>query len=238
MFRFGAGIDVHRYREPSGARPMTEALSQDLLELLGEADFIRLVENFAGCRCYVPQKTTMTAGPSLASDLTAEHLAVLDPIERSIFEARHVADKRVPLARLASQLDRSRTGVQRLYIAACRKVNIAARYDQPENDERRAVLVEAVGEVAAQKLIDRYASSYLRVPMAREIRAAHYRAKGMSNPKIAVRLGMTETGLDKLFSRIKKAKLKRVAANDDKRQRQAANDDRPKRRLIRAAGDE
>lgn len=51
-------------------------------------------------------------------------------------------------------------------------------------------------------LRDRFGGSYIRVPLAREIRARHYRQTAMSNAQIARRLGITETGVDKLFARM------------------------------------
>lgn len=62
-------------------------------------------------------------------------------------------------------------------------------------------LVKQLGPEAA-RLGSRYAGTYIRVPLAREYRARHYRAIGQSNAEIARRLGMTETGVDKLFSRM------------------------------------
>lgn len=59
-----------------------------------------------------------------------------------------------------------------------------------------------LGKAAAEKLAKHHAGSYLRVPLARALRARHYRAGGMSNAQIARRLGLTETGVDKLFARM------------------------------------
>ncbi|MER8814352.1 MULTISPECIES: hypothetical protein [unclassified Mesorhizobium] len=63
-------------------------------------------------------------------------------------------------------------------------------------------LVRSLGAAAAQKLARRYSGSYIRVPLARELRARQYRANGASNGEIAGRLGITETGVDKLFRRM------------------------------------
>lgn len=63
-------------------------------------------------------------------------------------------------------------------------------------------LTEAVSAKAAAALAERYAGSYIRVPLARELRARHYRAAGLSNAQIARRLGIAETGVDKLFDRM------------------------------------
>jgi len=37
------------------------------------------------------------------------------------------------------------------------------------------------------------------VPLARELRARHYRERGSSNAEIALKLGMSETGVNRLF---------------------------------------
>ncbi|RFC63621.1 hypothetical protein DYI37_11490 [Fulvimarina endophytica] len=103
---------------------MTERLSEDLRELLGDEDFLKLVENFGGDRLYVPQSVTET------------------------------------------------------------KVS------------------NALGEEAAAKLAKRYGGDYPRIPLARAFRARHYRsALGLTNPEVADRLGMTVSGVEKLFSR-------------------------------------
>lgn len=60
-------------------------------------------------------------------------------------------------------------------------------------------LARDLGEEAATLLADRYGGFYIRVPLARELRARHYRAAGCSNAEIALRLGMSETGVDRLF---------------------------------------
>ncbi|MER9017358.1 hypothetical protein [Mesorhizobium sp. M0898] len=139
-------------------------LSSELLTLLGDDDFLRLVEEYGGCRLFVP------------------------------------------------------------------------------SGSRATMLADEIGVRAVALLAERYAGAYLRVPLAREFCAKVYRAQGLSNRKVARKLGITETGVDKLFLRLKVASRRsgrRAAANDDTGpSRQAANDDRPKRRLIRAAGDE
>ncbi|WP_027143163.1 hypothetical protein [Mesorhizobium sp. WSM3626] len=63
-------------------------------------------------------------------------------------------------------------------------------------------LSKELGPAAAKKLARRYSGSYIRVPLARELRARQYREAGASNGDIAGRLGITETGVDKLFRRM------------------------------------
>lgn len=64
---------------------------------------------------------------------------------------------------------------------------------------RTESLATLVGDAAAQKLAARYGGDYIRVPLARELRARHYRAQGASNAEIAIKLGITETGVNHLF---------------------------------------
>jgi hypothetical protein len=62
-------------------------------------------------------------------------------------------------------------------------------------------IAKAVGLVRALRLSRRFAPAVLRVPLAREQRALHYRGQGLSNAEIARKLGITESGVDKLFLR-------------------------------------
>ncbi|MBL45146.1 MAG: hypothetical protein CMN71_10650 [Sphingomonadaceae bacterium] len=63
-------------------------------------------------------------------------------------------------------------------------------------------IFKALGEERARKLTNLYSPAMIRVPLARTIRARHYRAQGDSNGEIATKLGMTETGVDKIFDRM------------------------------------
>jgi hypothetical protein len=65
-------------------------------------------------------------------------------------------------------------------------------------------IAQAIGPEAAAKLVRRYSLAFIRVPLARELRARHYRAAGLSNGDIASKLGITETGVDKLFARMQR----------------------------------
>lgn len=79
-------------------------------------------------------------------------------------------------------------GGRRLYVP----VSIAG--DHPIN--------QAIGADAATKLARRYSHAFIRVPLARELRARQYRARGLSNGEIASKLGITETAVDKIFARM------------------------------------
>lgn len=60
----------------------------------------------------------------------------------------------------------------------------------------------AIGADAARHLSERVAPDVIRVPLARDIRARHYRAGGLSNGAIASKLGITEPAVNKLFARM------------------------------------
>ncbi|HEX8485719.1 hypothetical protein [Sphingomonas sp.] len=62
-------------------------------------------------------------------------------------------------------------------------------------------IAKAIGVEAAMRLSERLAPDVIRVPLAREQRARHYRATGKSNAQIARALGLTESGVEKLFKR-------------------------------------
>ena len=63
-------------------------------------------------------------------------------------------------------------------------------------------IASAVGMSAASVLSKAFASSSIRVPLARDLRAEHYRQEGLSHARIAVRLGLTEGGVQSLFKRL------------------------------------
>lgn len=65
----------------------------------------------------------------------------------------------------------------------------------------RTKLEKALGRRVAEKLAERYAGTYLQVPLAREERARQYRERGAPIAEIATRLGITERGVERLFAR-------------------------------------
>lgn len=67
----------------------------------------------------------------------------------------------------------------------------------PDNE-----IAQAIGMAAAQELSRRYAPDQLRIPLARELRARHYRAHNFSNAQIARKLGLTEPAVNKIFARM------------------------------------
>jgi len=76
-------------------------------------------------------------------------------------------------------------------------------YVPPSVSDDHAIAL-AIGPSAADAFCKFYSSGTVRVPLLRELRAKHYRAIGLSNARIAVRLGLTETGVEKLFQRLKR----------------------------------
>jgi hypothetical protein len=63
-------------------------------------------------------------------------------------------------------------------------------------------LFHDLGGAIALKLANAYGGTYLRVPLARSWRARQYKSMGASHARIARALGMTETGVEKLFARM------------------------------------
>lgn len=63
-------------------------------------------------------------------------------------------------------------------------------------------IAKAVGIDAARALCDQYRATVIRVPLARDLRAKHYRAMGWSAAKIARTLGLSESGTRSLFKRL------------------------------------
>ena len=70
----------------------------------------------------------------------------------------------------------------------------------PSNCDR-SELTEKVGIEIASKLARHYGNDRIKVPLIRDIRARRFRDLGLSNAQIARKLGITETGVEKLFQR-------------------------------------
>lgn len=92
------------------------------------------------------------------------------------------------------------------------------RFYVPGTDREQTDAETDLGSAIMGKLRPLYGSSYLRVPLGRELRARHYRKLGMSHAKIAVRLGMAETSVDRLFARMRKAERASNPIGNDNRQ--------------------
>lgn len=72
-------------------------------------------------------------------------------------------------------------------------------------DIARSELPEKIGETLAKALSRSYGANYVKVPLARTFRARRYRKAELSNRDIALRLGLTESAVEKIFTREKKA---------------------------------
>jgi hypothetical protein len=119
---------------------MSEDLTQELLDTLGEDNFIRLVEEHGGTRLFIPI------------------------------------------------------------------------------DSSRSKLPASIGLDNTMRLINLYARSYIKVPVAKEFRALRYREAGLSNSQVARKLGLTESSVEKIFNRARKSKPDRGKRPKDTRQ--------------------
>lgn len=63
-------------------------------------------------------------------------------------------------------------------------------------------LAKALGHDVAVALVKTVGAGTLRIPIARELRARHYRDNGDSYAQIARRLGMSEVGVQRMFKRM------------------------------------
>lgn len=66
-----------------------------------------------------------------------------------------------------------------------------------------SVLVDDITIVHAIKLSAEFGGNYIRVPLDRDFRALAYRQKGFSLKKTVQLLGVTESGLDRIWKRLK-----------------------------------
>lgn len=74
----------------------------------------------------------------------------------------------------------------------------------PVNISNTHKIAHAIGLEAARKLGAQFAPDVIKVPLCRELRARHFRAQRLSNAEIALKLGMTKTGVELLFKRARK----------------------------------
>lgn len=82
---------------------------------------------------------------------------------------------------------------------------------------KNSKLPDAIGTDSAERLAKRYGPAYINVPLAREFRALRLRAGGYSNREIAVHLGVTERGVERIFSRVKIERPERMVAKAKKK---------------------
>lgn len=65
-------------------------------------------------------------------------------------------------------------------------------------------LCRDIGETAGRKMMASYGGDYLRIPLAREFRVRSYRSQGLSAGRIATRIGMTQSGVERIIKRLRK----------------------------------
>lgn len=64
-------------------------------------------------------------------------------------------------------------------------------------------IVQALGRQTYGKLAASFSPDTIRVPLCRELRALRYRSEGYSTGRIATRLCMTESGVERIVARAK-----------------------------------
>jgi len=82
----------------------------------------------------------------------------------------------------------------------------------------RSELPAVIGTDFAARLARAYPGSHIRVPLAREFRARRYVAGGLTIREIALKLGLTETGVNKLIERMRNAQPLTRPSRKDPRQ--------------------
>ncbi|WP_174279026.1 hypothetical protein [Sphingomonas bacterium] len=205
------------------------SLNAELLETIGEHGLLRLAEAFGGTRLYIPlaikadHEIVQAIGAELADFLVRRFAPdrIKVPVAREL-RARVYRAGGATNADIARALGVTREGVQAIFQrleAAEHGGEIAATIGEdglialaaafggtrlyvPERISADHDIVRAIGADAAATLAARFALHTIRVPLAREQRAVRLRSQGASNAQIAVKLGMTETGVNKLFARI------------------------------------
>ncbi len=86
------------------------------------------------------------------------------------------------------------------FVRLCQELG-GTRVYIPYKCREKSDLTEAIGPEACERLSRALAPATIRVPLARRERALFYRAQKLSNGKIARKLGITETGVNKIFDR-------------------------------------
>jgi len=81
-----------------------------------------------------------------------------------------------------------------------------------------AELVATLGAEAAAKLQRVHGGNKVNIPLARALRARKYRGDGMSDREIARALGMTVSGVERLFRRMPDRPARRGKRKPDPRQ--------------------
>lgn len=77
------------------------------------------------------------------------------------------------------------------------------------DDPTRSQLIDIIGGQAAHRLARKYGRCYIKVPIARTMRALHMVRQGKTNSEVALHLRMTESGVEKLLKRARKGEAVR-----------------------------
>lgn len=73
----------------------------------------------------------------------------------------------------------------------------------PKMDGEATIIIPRLSREVSLKLTERFSGDSLRIPIMRDFRALCLRNEGLTNGKIARRLGITESGVDSLFKRLR-----------------------------------
>lgn len=84
------------------------------------------------------------------------------------------------------------------YVQLCQELG-GLRIYVPYTLKDDSELVEVLGRELAEKFSRRFAPATIRVPLAKLARARHFRALGLSDPQIARKLKISESGVKSLF---------------------------------------
>jgi hypothetical protein len=68
----------------------------------------------------------------------------------------------------------------------------------PREVQKGHEICEAIGKIAAQKLVQRFSPGAVRVPLAKRERVLFYRRLGFSHAEIARLVGMGETSVERI----------------------------------------
>lgn len=208
---------------------MRGSLGPELYELIGETATLRLAEAFGGTRLAIPLAIPARHPIADAIGLNVAKLLIArfapDVINVPLLKderAKRYRSEGASNARIAVRLGMTENGVEQLLqrlgggqkrrrgigdvigqsgLVALAESFAGSRLQIPASMPDDHPIVQAIGADAAQKLAAAYSPEIIRVPLAHERRAIHHRDSGMPPAQIALRLGLTETAVNKLLRR-------------------------------------
>lgn len=74
-------------------------------------------------------------------------------------------------------------------------------------DPTDSQLIDIIGGQAAHRLARKYGRCYIKVPLARTMRALRMVRQGKTNTEVALHLRITESGVEKLLMRARKGEI-------------------------------